>query len=134
MFQPDVHFKFKLKLAGLSQRAKVPDMKKIVYLVLVMSVLPLRFTVAAENNNIPLIPANSLEEMMKYGVNENATVADFDDYGRPGRDHHVICSARNLRNMHFDATGFDPRETQDEAMRRCERVSRRCFELGCHRI
>lgn len=70
-----------------------------------------------------------------------------DRWGRPGRDHRrddhrwdrdrhrrgYVCFAENRRGERFRGYDRSAREAQREALRRCERVSRRCEALGCRR-
>lgn len=46
----------------------------------------------------------------------------------------IACFARNARGDVFEALGADRRLVQDRAMRKCDRVSRICRPLGCHRL
>lgn len=117
-------------------------MKKVTCLALAISLLSLNVFAASEQSN-PLVPANSMEEMMNVEAMEDgiAPLDFFNDHDRDhdrdhGRDHRrgrVECVARNLRGQRFEARGFYPREVQQDAMRACYRVSQRCFEMGCHR-
>src|ERR1700733_9585495 len=104
-------------------------MKKAILLTLIVSALSLHFAVAAENTNPTLIPASSLEEMMNSNIDENSTVANFDEHFRDHHEGRVLCFVRNGRGERFEGRGAFPREALDEALRECRRVSEHCFEL-----
>lgn len=60
-----------------------------------------------------------------------------DRWGRGGRGRHqpqFACYAENGRRQVFSAIDRDPNYAQNEAVRSCYRVSRRCRPIGCREI
>lgn len=57
-----------------------------------------------------------------------------DQWGRGRREPQFACYAENARRQIFSAIDRDPRYAQDQSVRTCYRVSRRCRPLGCREI
>lgn len=82
-------------------------------------------------DGMTIFGATDAMEIQSFPVPRRPGPPGYGRPGRPDRPRMVTCFARNARGQMFRATDRNPRWAQNQAMRKCERVSRICRPAGC---